>query len=218
MHVPRGGNIPLILPILAELVARDHSIAGNSMRRPPWNKGKIIGPKPPLRQEHVDAISWARVQFTSSRAIFLQEMLNVVRDYGDRFIVGLLLGLEATGVYVFFRPFANASSTLVNSAIVFPARSNLIAAAIQSPTAFAAIYTSILLRALALMAAMLIGVLASLLVFAQLLPEAINDKSQGGRMIFIPSSPATPLPTNIGMTHMDLYQTCRRRLSLSWWQ
>ena len=25
-------------------------------RRPPWNKGKIIGPKPPLRQGHVWSI------------------------------------------------------------------------------------------------------------------------------------------------------------------
>ena len=31
----------------------DASITGNSTRRPPWNKVKIIGPKPPLRQGHV---------------------------------------------------------------------------------------------------------------------------------------------------------------------
>jgi len=34
----------------------DASITGNSTRRPPWNKGKIIGPKPPLRQGHVWSI------------------------------------------------------------------------------------------------------------------------------------------------------------------
>ena len=28
----------------------DASITGKPARRPPWNKGKIIGPKPPLRQ------------------------------------------------------------------------------------------------------------------------------------------------------------------------
>ena len=34
----------------------DASITGNTTRRPPWNKGKIIGPKPPLRQGHVWSI------------------------------------------------------------------------------------------------------------------------------------------------------------------
>lgn len=34
----------------------DASITGKPGRRPPWNKGKIIGPKPPLRQGHVWSI------------------------------------------------------------------------------------------------------------------------------------------------------------------
>ena len=34
----------------------DASIPGKPARRPPWNKGKIIGPKPPLRQGHVWSI------------------------------------------------------------------------------------------------------------------------------------------------------------------
>ena len=34
----------------------DASISGEPARRPPWNKGKIIGPKPALRQGHVWSI------------------------------------------------------------------------------------------------------------------------------------------------------------------
>lgn len=34
----------------------DASITGKPARHPPWNKGKIIGPKPPLRQGHVWSI------------------------------------------------------------------------------------------------------------------------------------------------------------------
>ena len=34
----------------------DASITSKPARRPPWNKGKIIGPKPPLRQGHVWSI------------------------------------------------------------------------------------------------------------------------------------------------------------------
>jgi len=34
----------------------DASIPGKPVRRPPWNKDKIIGPKPPLRQGHVWSI------------------------------------------------------------------------------------------------------------------------------------------------------------------
>jgi integrase len=34
----------------------DESILGKSARRPPWNKGKLIGARPPLRQGHVWSI------------------------------------------------------------------------------------------------------------------------------------------------------------------
>jgi hypothetical protein len=34
----------------------DASATGKPARRPPWNKGKFIGPKPPLRQGHVWSI------------------------------------------------------------------------------------------------------------------------------------------------------------------
>jgi hypothetical protein len=34
----------------------DASTLGKPARRPPWNKGKIIGAKPPLRQGHVWSI------------------------------------------------------------------------------------------------------------------------------------------------------------------
>lgn len=34
----------------------DASVAGKPSRRPPWNKGKLIGAKPPLRQGHVWSI------------------------------------------------------------------------------------------------------------------------------------------------------------------
>jgi hypothetical protein len=36
--------------------------SGNESRRPPWNKGKLIGPKPPLRLSHVWSIR-AKLQF-----------------------------------------------------------------------------------------------------------------------------------------------------------
>ncbi len=34
----------------------DASATGKAARRPPWNKGKLIGAKPPLRQGHVWSI------------------------------------------------------------------------------------------------------------------------------------------------------------------
>ena len=34
----------------------DASKTGKLVRRPPWNKGKLIGAKPPLRQGHVWSI------------------------------------------------------------------------------------------------------------------------------------------------------------------
>jgi len=34
----------------------DASVTGKPARPAPWNKGKIIGPKPPLRQGHVWSI------------------------------------------------------------------------------------------------------------------------------------------------------------------
>ncbi len=34
----------------------DISRDGRMPRRPPWNKGKLVGPKPPLRPSHVWSI------------------------------------------------------------------------------------------------------------------------------------------------------------------
>jgi hypothetical protein len=35
--------------------------SGGQPRRPPWNKGKLLGPKPPLRPSHVWCI-WTKLQ------------------------------------------------------------------------------------------------------------------------------------------------------------
>jgi hypothetical protein len=40
----------------------DTTATGKPTRRPPWNKGKLIGAKPPLRQGHVWSIR-TRLQF-----------------------------------------------------------------------------------------------------------------------------------------------------------
>ena len=34
----------------------DENTTGKPARRPPWNKGKLVGPKPPLRPSHVWSI------------------------------------------------------------------------------------------------------------------------------------------------------------------
>jgi hypothetical protein len=38
----------------------DAAVTGKPARRAPWNKGKLIGPKPPLRQGHVWSIHLRR--------------------------------------------------------------------------------------------------------------------------------------------------------------
>jgi hypothetical protein len=66
------------------------SITGNSTRRPPWNMGKIIGPKPPLRQGHVWS-SRIRLQLEKRiRKLWLKNALRLGCSREDH--VGCLLG------------------------------------------------------------------------------------------------------------------------------
>ena len=55
----------------------DASFTGKSARRPPWNKGKLIGAKPPLRQGHVWSI---RTRLQLERRIRDLALFNLAID------------------------------------------------------------------------------------------------------------------------------------------
>jgi integrase len=55
----------------------DASVTENSARRPPWNKGKLIGAKPPLRQGHVWSI---RTRLQLERPIRDLALFNLAID------------------------------------------------------------------------------------------------------------------------------------------
>lgn len=134
-----------------------------------WSAAERLQP-PSVKQ----TIGWARRLLIESRAIYLHELLNTARDHSDRYLITLLMGIEATGVYVFFLQFANGASTLVNSAFVFPARSSLIAAAHESVQAFTIAFNALCLKALALMAMLLgLAILAFVAVGQFALPQAV---------------------------------------------
>jgi hypothetical protein len=47
----------------------DENSVSNQLKRTPWNKCKLIGPKPPLRPKHVRGVLTATIQLFSLNSI-----------------------------------------------------------------------------------------------------------------------------------------------------
>jgi len=61
---------------------------------------------------------WFLHHFKASRILYVNDIANTVAQYTDRYLVGLFMGLEFTGVYVLFWSIGNALSNLVDTGII----------------------------------------------------------------------------------------------------
>jgi O-antigen/teichoic acid export membrane protein len=61
---------------------------------------------------------WFLHHFKASRTLYVNDIVNTVAQYIDRYLVSLFMGLEFTGVYVLFWSIGNALSNLVDTGIV----------------------------------------------------------------------------------------------------
>lgn len=159
-----------------------------------------------------EVLMWGLRWISASRAIFLHEILNIVRDFGDRFLISALMSIEAAGVYVFFLQFASAASTLVNSAIVFARRSALVSAAQKGAATFSSAYKALYTRALGLMAILLILCVVGFLGLDRvILPEAISAHFVEGCWILA----AGWLQMALTLASLGLYAWRRDRMRLT---
>jgi hypothetical protein len=115
-------------------------------------------PVPPVAK----ALAWGARRLAGSRLLYLQEVINIGRDHADRFLVSVLTSIELAGIYVFFLQFANAASALINAAAVFSERSALVAAAHRGRVVYEHAFKALCVRALGLMAGLLILIAAAL--------------------------------------------------------
>jgi O-antigen/teichoic acid export membrane protein len=74
----------------------------------------------------VDLRQWLTASLREARILYVNNIANVLGQYLDRFLVGLFLGLELTGVYVLFWSIGNALSNLIGTSVTQVAIPNLI--------------------------------------------------------------------------------------------
>lgn len=61
---------------------------------------------------------WFLHHFRASRTLYVNDIVNAVAQYTDRYLVSMFMGLEFTGVYVLFWSIGNALSNLVDTGII----------------------------------------------------------------------------------------------------
>lgn len=71
---------------------------------------------------------WLRGKVASARLLYVADLANVAGQYADRYLISLFLGLEMTGVYVFFWQIGNALYGLVNAGVMQAYRPRLVEA------------------------------------------------------------------------------------------
>lgn len=84
----------------------------------------------PWKQAFAEKLSpeWYKIHFRGAWRIYLSDMINAVSLYLDRYLITLLLGLEAAGIYVLFWQVVNAICNLVGAGVLQVYRPRLIAA------------------------------------------------------------------------------------------
>jgi O-antigen/teichoic acid export membrane protein len=87
---------------------------------------------------------WLRGQLRQSGVLYVNDVVNVAGQYLDRYVVGLLLGLEAAGVYVLFWSIGNALNSLIGTAVIYPSETDLISAHKQQEPSYWPLFEKLL--------------------------------------------------------------------------
>ncbi len=84
----------------------------------PW------GDKRPL----LPTVTWLKKDFQTSRTIYLNNIIHSSGDYINHFLVTVFLGLELTGIYVYFMQIVSALSNLLRTGVIQNMRPHLVKA------------------------------------------------------------------------------------------
>ncbi|GJL86233.1 MAG: hypothetical protein DHS20C02_20080 [Micavibrio sp.] len=87
---------------------------------------------------------WVIQEFRQSRTLYMNGFANTATQYLDRYLITLFLGLELTGIYVFFWQLNSALSNLLNTGIIQIARPKMVRAYKNREPAYSSIYQSCL--------------------------------------------------------------------------
>jgi O-antigen/teichoic acid export membrane protein len=116
--VPALRTLPVLLGfwIAGSLLA----LAGFALatRHWPWSRAARQG----------GTSGWLRAGFAESRLLYVNDVAATGAQFLDRYIVGLFMGLELTGVYFLFWSVGNAVSNLVGTGMIQVVEPHLIAA------------------------------------------------------------------------------------------
>lgn len=89
---------------------------------------------------------WLTNSLRAGRYLYINDIANVLGQYLDRFLVGLFLGLELTGVYVLFWSIGNALSNLIGTSVTQVAVPNLIKAHRQQSGTYWAVFRRLMVE------------------------------------------------------------------------
>ncbi len=152
IHFIRSGGWMLVFMMAAYLVPDFRNIetvlsvwlVGNLLslllvifvvKRWPWNK---IPMNIPLRQ-------WIKKEFVKSKTMYGTECLQTITTYINHFLITIFLGLELTGVYVYFMNLGSALINLMQTGIIQIYRPRMVVA-FNAKKEFFEVYKKALLR------------------------------------------------------------------------
>lgn len=93
---------------------------------------------------------WFLHHVKASRTLYVNDIVNTVAQYIDRYLVSLFMGLEFTGVYVLFWSIGNALSNLVDTGIVQVSGPKLIDAHARRDRSYWTVFRRLLVQAVAI--------------------------------------------------------------------
>lgn len=120
-------------------------------------------------------LGWYRARWRQATLLLLNDVSNNAALYVDRYVIVLFLGLEASGIYLFFWSAINAAFSVVQTGVVAAYRRRLIAAHGGSPSEFRTAFRSIFRQSLILTILLAVGLVIVVPLVLPLLdqPEAM---------------------------------------------
>ncbi len=100
---------------------------------------------------------WFLNHFRASRILYVNDIANTVAQYTDRYLVGLFMGLEFTGVYVLFWSIGNALCNLVDTGIIQISEPKLINAHTRQDRSYWRVFRLLLVETVAISIALAIA-------------------------------------------------------------
>ncbi len=119
----------------------------------PWGKLKALSP---LR-------GWIKEEFKQSKIVYMDSLASTIKVYLNNFIIAFFLGLELTGVYVFFMQIIGAMSNLIQTGVIQVARPAMVRAYKMQDNLYHFIHIKCLKQTIFL--AMIMSVLAAILIY-----------------------------------------------------